>query len=1453
MKALRFFISASLFVCAVLCTLFLVSCDGKGDGGHRHQLQLENGVPATCKEDGVARHWSCECGKRFSYADLTIEVSDEELVLRAEGHDGPIDHYEQISATCTADGVVEHWFCRACGGFFADAEAKTPLSSTVAPATQHMETLSHVVAKAPTCLESGNVEYWTCTACGLIFSDADATIVIFTVTLPATMHKDTITYHAPLAPTCDLAGNIEYWSCAACESFFANKYASELILDKTSVVRPATHSFSAEWSSDGTQHWHAATCEHESERTDIGDHVFDEYYYCEVCQKPYDGLAFFLEADNTYTVRASGKVQGDISIPAVYNGLPVTTIEWGGFSGKSEMTSIYIPDSIVEIRPYAFRGCTSLTELVIPDTVTTIGSHILEGCAALERLTAPLRVSSNRPLGVWFGSEGAEGMIAVRQRYEETTNHVGTYYLPAGLTELTFTSGTLTQWRLQNLSMLERITLPAGLTEIPRETFSGCTALSAIDLPDSVTAIGTNAFLGCATLETVSLSDELLTIGWSAFEGCVKLKDIILPEKLTTIGQYAFKGCVAAFTALTIPESVTSIEYGAFSGCANITSLTLYTTTFQSDSNNFTYPLGYFFGGTQYEGGTQVHQFTCNNSGISWSSGTEYCLPAGLTEITLKKGNLANAFLANMKQLTSVTLHDEITEIGARAFAGCSGLTSIDLPESIETLGAAAFCYCSGLERFTFPSKVTVVPYDLLAYCTSLTTLTIPAGVTKMEFGMSREGILRGCSALESITVPFLGYTAEGPSANSDTSTYLLSALFGQQYFEGCVTVTQQYVKNSYSYTYTGYLPAALHTVTVLGGGLVHGAFSGCYTLKEINLPATLIALPAHALDGCKALTQLYIPEGVVSIGEYALQGCEALFTVNLPASLTALGKQAFVGCVALEQVHIGNINAFAAFSFDTPESNPLYYTGGFYQNGALVTVLTLSEGVAGIGKYAFYGCISLQAVALPASVQIIGTSAFENCASIEQFILQEGLQSVGSRAFANCSKLRALHLPTTVIGIGNAAFTGCGALERMTLPVVGHLTGNDYMGYQHHPIGFFFGTEAYQNSIAALPDSLGVVYRLPAGLTIVTVNATEVPSMAFYGCTSIKEVVLSADTTKLGDYAFAYSGISAIKLGNVLDTVGTGTFLGCSALASFEIGSATTAFRDNAFKDCTALKDVHIADFAAYCTNTFSTPTASPFCNGATLYLDGVAVTALRLPESVEKLPAYAFWGCMSLTEAYVPASVTSIGQGALGGCASLQKLTVPFAGNQQTQTPGVTVYPMGYVFGTYEYQGGVRIEQTYKEYTGTRPAYVPESLCSIELLCATELAYGAFSNFHMLTSITLPATLTTIGNLAFSGCTSLALISLPANLEAIGDSAFSGCKLIESITIPATVQCIGINAFSGCEKLADVTFARSGPWYIYNSWLTNYSYYTPSTAAKSATDLTKTHVTQYWYADRL
>ena len=107
---------------------------------------------------------------------------------------------------------------------------------------------------------------------------------------------------------------------------------------------------------------------------------------------------------------------------------------------------------------------------------------------------------------------------------------------------------------------------------------------------------------------------------------------------------------------------------------------------------------------------------------------------------------------------------------------------------------------------------------------------------------------------------------------------------------------------------------------------------------------------------------------------------------------------------------------------------------------------------------------------------------------------------------------------------------------------------------------------------------------------------------------------------------------------------------------------------------------------------------------------------------------------------------------------------------------------------------------------------AFWGSGLTSIEIPnSVTSIGDGAFGICSGLTSITIPNSVTNIANAAFASCSGLTSIEIPNSVTSIGVGAFASCSGLTSVTIPSSVTSIGQYAFYGCSGLTSVTIPSS------------------------------------------
>ena len=139
---------------------------------HTHKGVLVKGKDAACTEDGSKDYYECKCGEWFADEACREAIADHDsIVIPAKGH--TLTKTEAKAATCTEGGNIEYFVCSECSKVFKDSEAKseTALEDTVLKAKGH--SLEKVEAKAATETQEGNTEYWKCSECGKLYKDAE--------------------------------------------------------------------------------------------------------------------------------------------------------------------------------------------------------------------------------------------------------------------------------------------------------------------------------------------------------------------------------------------------------------------------------------------------------------------------------------------------------------------------------------------------------------------------------------------------------------------------------------------------------------------------------------------------------------------------------------------------------------------------------------------------------------------------------------------------------------------------------------------------------------------------------------------------------------------------------------------------------------------------------------------------------------------------------------------------------------------------------------------------------------------------------------------------------------------------------------------------------------------------------------------------------------------------------
>ena len=396
---------------------------------------------------------------------------------------------------------------------------------------------------------------------------------------------------------------------------------------------------------------------------------------------------------------------------------------------------------------------------------------------------------------------------------------------------------------------------------------------------------------------------------------------------------------------------------------------------------------------------------------------------------------------------------------------------------------------------------------------------------------------------------------------------------------------------------------------------------------------------------------------------------------------------------------------------------------------------------------------------------------------------------SIGDNAFKDNTSITSVSIPSSITSIGERAFNSCSNLHSVYITDLTAWCNISYGGSNASPMCNL--ADLYLNG-EKVTDLV-----IPAGIK-------QINSRAFDSCQSITSVTIPSSITIIDEVAFSQCrNLESVVFedNSQLASIGRIAFTSCSSLTSIEIPSSLTSIGIGAFRNCSSLESV-----------TFG---------------DNSKLTSIGLS---------AFDNCNSLTSIEIPASVTSIGERAFNNCSNLtiycEATSQPSGWNVDWNSSNRPVYWYSETQPTtagswWHYVDGVvtvwedfdftytisNNQVTITGYTGTdAEVAIPATIYYNPVVA---IGGSAFIDNTSITSISIPSSVTSIGQNAFRG-SGLKNITFGDNskLEAIGSGAFYDCINLESIAIPSSVTSIGVMAFANCNSINRVDITDLAAW---------------------------------------
>ena len=701
------------------------------------------------------------------------------------------------------------------------------------------------------------------------------------------------------------------------------------------------------------------------------------------------------------------------------------------------------------------------------------------------------------------------------------------------------------------------------------------------------------------------------------------------------------------------------------------------------------------------------------------------------------------------------------TEICDGAFSYCKRLKAVELPSTLMKIGRFAFSDCYKLSTIAIPETVKTVSYGAFFGCYNVTLVDISHGVERLE-GLCFGGLpkLRGVDFPN--TVDFLETKiGEKPFCGSDRRIVF--------------TLTDE--AGSYDEDIIRQLPGDYSGKPVVVTTEVGDIYSKGWTVKfgapyKEVLQAATAAIDSQYGEG-KILGWYYDYALTRPIGEEDIVEAEGGH-INVYAKTQMCS-------ITLDLCYDGDKDYVlqAPFGYEivvedyyTPERK-FYNFGGWYADYA-GGEYSDPKTVDGITRITVMGDSTLYAKWVTSSGVYTYEVTDKNEVRLLKVVDWDAVYSPGGIVkIPAYMEMAEYELDSE----GNPKLDSSGNPIPVRLPVVA-------VGSK-----LFEGVEGVKGIV--LPNSL-----------------RSIGGRAFSNCINLASLDFEEEDGKvpslatIGARAFEGAAITTLDLPDSVSSIRQGAFLNCQSLESVKFGKKLSDIGTDegtnrgAFEDCEKLEEVRIDTLAHWNSVDFGFSSCNPLSNGASLYIGESAspvstLDSTNLKMRITRESTVVVDGKEKTVTTYEEVSATEIKPFAYVGCMGLETVNLL----------GTEIGKIGEeAFSTCENLGYVVLGNG----------------------ALSELGRAAFSGVTAMKSLTVPGTLTSIGEYAFNGCTLLGgdlggadegvlgTLTIEDGIETISKSMFSNCTALTTVTIPASVREIGDSSFSGCTALASVTFTN-------------------------------------------
>lgn len=1003
---------------------------------------------------------------------------------------------------------------------------------------------------------------------------------------------------------------------------------------------------------------------------------------------------------------------------------------------SDDITRIIIEEGVTHIGSNAFNGCSALKEAVIPDTVTYVGEAAFRSCSAMENVKLP---------------------------NAETTYGVGVF---------------------RSCSALKEIDIPEKMTAIPESMFYYCSSLTKVNFHDNVTDIGKGAFGNCFKDESVevnlTLPKNLKTIGENAFEYS-QMKGITLPEGLTAIGQKAFLRC-SKLEKIEIPSTITVIENSVFEYCSNLKEISMPSIT-QIGENAF------------YAIGAEAIVLpeglkTIGDSAFSASKLKEVSFPESVTQIG------AGAFSST--KLEKVTFPGSVEVMSERTFQRCQSLTEVVVEEGVTSIGTWAFGYCTKLEKITLPDSVAEIEKNTFTGCSALKSIKIPENVTIIN------AIFTNAIALEEIIIQQFVVAIDDAAFTGAPKTVVVKGYNG--------SVAEKYAQNK------GYTFVSLGEITeeiVPAGGQLSDTVKWSLTNTgklifsgEGEVPA-LSTMPWKLYNN--AIKTIVAEEGITSVGKMDFSFTRNIEKVSVHYSVKAFDENTLKSIVS-EAVFEGYSKTWVEHL--VVKNNRTFVALGEAPYHEMVAGTTTNKNIT--WALDNRGALVIKGTGKMSSYDFSSAPWYKYCSLVEKITIEAGITTVSDLRFDQFINLKEIEISHTVGSIWRN-------LADVTEGIIVKVYNDSYAEFvaKNQSLTIVALGEAEEVIIASgdAGDDENATY---------TVSSKGVLTISGWGETEY----CSSDFARSWDKYSAY--IKKIVIEKGITKLQTFHLSGCTSLETIEMSYSVLGTGIIDAPENLRVKGYthsHAEAWAAEKGFAFESLGVTPYdfvvsgtIGDAQWGLDGYGTLTLSGSGTVNiPIATNAPWYSLTdyIYKVDIKEGITRVERHIFNWCDNVETVILP----QSMEYFSTYDLPRTVTYHIYRYSAmHDQLDGYTLEFTGTMPLelveegsfgdnitwrYYNHRILEIEGSgdMPEDIEVPWESYLETLETIKMPDTITSIAPWAFCQAR-VTELTIPSSVTRIGENAFAGCVNVKEIVVPPLITQIGNEAFAGCKKLEKITF---------------------------------------------